>query len=116
MQEFVELYTNELKDSSDFKRLLELKRIIDKKYSNLIISLKTKEAIYLDSIDKPNHYDIDKVKKEFMEAKTNLYSKEEVKEYFSLERKINNMLEMDLNDIKESISNKFTKNNIVTID
>ena len=116
MEDLVSLYIDELKEKEDFKRLLELKRIIDKKYSNLIIALKTKESIYLDSLYKPSHYDEVKVKKEFIEAKTNLYSKEEVKEYFSLERKINNLLDNDLNDIKESISNKFSKKNIVTID
>ena len=48
-------------------------------------------------------------KKKFMEAKTKLYSKEEVKEYFLLESKINAMLEEDMNSLKDSISNKFKK-------
>ena len=116
MFELIDLYIDELKEKEEFKRLLELKVIIEKKYSNLIISLKTKEAFYLEAIDKEGHYDLAKVKQDFINAKTNLYSKEEVKEYFELERKINKIMENDFNDIKKSISNKFSINNTITID
>lgn len=116
MEDLANIYLNELENKEEFKRLLFLKKEIEKKYSNLIIAMKTKEAIYLEAKDKKDHYDLDKAKMEFSLAKANLYSKEEVKEYFMLENKINQMLDEDFNDIKESISNKFKKKFIVNID
>ena len=50
--------------------------------------------------------DEEKARLEFQEKKKELYSLPEVSEYFKLERKINEMIEKDLNEIKASISNK----------
>ena len=49
IEDLVEEYFNELKESSDFKRLLELKDYINKNYANLIIGMKTKESLYLEA-------------------------------------------------------------------
>lgn len=107
MEDFALEYVDTIVNTNEFKRLKELKSIIDKMYSLLIISFKTKEAEYIEAKERPEIYDLDSKKKEFMEAKTKLYSKEEVKEYFKLEAKINEILENDMNELKESISNKF---------
>ena len=115
MEDLANIYLIELENKEEFKRLLFLKKEIEKKYSNLIIAMKTKEAIYLEAKDKKDHYDLEKAKKEFSIAKVNLYSKEEVKEYFMLENKINRMLDEDFNDIKKSISNKFKKRYIIDL-
>jgi len=115
MEDLANIYLIELENKEEFKRLLFLKKEIEKKYSNLIIAMKTKEAIYLEAKDKKDYYDLEKAKKEFSIAKVNLYSKEEVKEYFLLENKINRMLDEDFNDIKKSISNKFKKRYIIDL-
>ncbi len=100
-----QIYLNELLKEENFKRLLDLKKIIDSKYSSKIISFKNKEALYLEA--KENKYmDEEKARLEFQEKKKELYSLPEVSEYFKLERKINEMIEKDLNEIKASISNK----------
>ena len=52
--EYSEKYFNELKDTSDFKRLLELKKIIDDKYMKEINNFKRCEELYFES--KNNKY------------------------------------------------------------
>lgn len=100
-------YTNKIEETKEFKRLIELKNIINQKYGLLIISLKTKEVNLIEAKERPNIYDVKKCQMEFQDAKIKLYSKEEVKEYFILEEKINHMLEEDMNELKRSISNKY---------
>lgn len=115
MEDLVNAYVDELKDKEEFKRLLALKKYIDNNYSSLIVKLKNKEAKYLEAKQYPNQYDVDKAQREFSEAKAELYSKEEVKEYFKLERFLNELLNDDINELKESISNKFTKEELMKI-
>ena len=115
MEELAKDYVNKIEELEEFKRLLELKRIIDKKYALLIISFKTKEAAFLEAKERPDIFNLDEAKKNFVEAKSKLYSKEEVKEYFILERKINKTLEDDMNDLKKSISNKFKEYHSISI-
>lgn len=107
MEDLVIKYTNEIENTKEFQRLIELKNIINNKYALLIISFKNKEAAYLEAKERPEIFDLKNASKEFMDAKTKLYSKEEVKEYFELERIINKRLENDINELKESISSKF---------
>lgn len=116
MNDLIELYIKELKDSYEFKRLLELKDIINNKYSKQIISLKTKEAKYLEAKEYKDYYpNFIEIQNGFKEAKKELYSKEEVKEYFKLERMIQESLDKDINSLMESISNKFKTKNIISI-
>lgn len=98
-------YAEKIIDTKEFKELLKLKKEIDTKYSNLIISFKTKEAYYLEALEYKDHYpNFDEVKRSFVEAKAKLYSKEEVSRYFVLEREINKMIKADLDEVKLSIS------------
>ncbi len=103
-------YFNELKETEEFKRLIELKKIIDDKYKNEIISFRTNESLYLESKDNKYYLDKDIIKKRFIDSKTKLYSKEEVKEYFSLQNKLNEMLKNDFNEIKQNISIELSNN------
>ena len=115
MENLVDKYVDNFKNKAEFKRLIELKKYIDLNYSGLIVKLKNKEAKYLEAKEYPNKYDVNKAQKEFSEAKAELYSKEEVKEYFKLERILNELLNNDVNALKEAISNKFSKDDILKI-
>lgn len=103
----VDEYFNELINDDSFKELLELKKIINDKYQKLIVSFKTNESIYNEAKEK--NYLTNEIRDNFKNSKINLYSKEEVKRYFELERIINLKLKNDFNEIKENISNKLTK-------
>ena len=109
MEDLVKEYIDEIENSDDFKRLLELKDIINKEYAPLIISFKMKEAEYIEAKERPEIFDLNQKQKEFSIAKANLYSKECVKEYFMLEEKINKNINKDLDELKDLISNKFLK-------
>jgi hypothetical protein len=109
MEDLVKEYIDEIENSDDFKRLLELKDLINKEYAPLIISFKMKEAEYMEAKERPEIFDLNQKQKEFSIAKANLYSKEYVKEYFMLEEKINKNINKDLDELKDLISNKFLK-------
>ena len=106
MEELVNEYLNELFEKEEFKRLIELKKIIDTNYKKEIISFKTNESIYNEALEHNYGNNIEELRKNYINSKANLYSKKEVKEYFELERKLNEYLEKDFDDIKGSISNK----------
>ena len=116
MQELIDEYINEIKNSDDFKKLIELKKLIDSKYQSLIMSFNVKRDNYFEAEKNKNYYqDFDLIKKEYIDIKTQLFSKEEVKEYINLENKINNRLDEDFNMVKESISSKFGKSKRINI-
>jgi hypothetical protein len=102
-------YFNELKNLPEFKRLIELKQIIDTKYKNEIIAFKTKESLYLESLKNDYYLGKDKIKKDFILAKSNLYKKEEVKEYFDIQNKLDLILKNDFIEIRENISIELSK-------
>ncbi len=103
MNELIDEYIDEIKNTDYFKRLLELKEIIDSSYKSEILAFKTAEERYLEASKYPNQYDMDSIKINLINAKKNLYSKSEVKEYFDLENKLQNILNDDFNRIKNSI-------------
>ena len=106
MNELIDEYVNEIKNTDNFKRLLELKEIIDNKYKSEILAFKTAEEKYLEASKYPNYYDMNAIKNNLIETKKNLYSKSEVKEYFTLENSIQNKLNEDFDKIKNSIHNE----------
>lgn len=111
MEELSNLYINRLLELEEFKELLALKDIINEECKMLIISFKTKESIYLDALEHKDYYpNFDKIRDEFVNAKAKLYSNSHVKRYLDLERRIQFLINDDINELKESISNKFTKN------
>ena len=109
INDLIDDYVNEIKDSVEFRELIRLKNIIDSKYKDLIIKFKTCESLYLEA--KERNYLDDSIKNNFIEAKRNLYSQDEVRKYFDLENKLNEKLNNDFNEIKQNISNKFSLNN-----
>jgi hypothetical protein len=102
--EYSEKYFNELKDTSDFKRLLELKKIIDDKYMKEINNFKRIEELYLESKNNKYYPDKDGIRNKYLNAKKELYNKEEVKEYLAIQSKLDEILKNDFEDIKKSIS------------
>lgn len=111
MESLIDNYIDLISDTNEFKRLLELKKIIDTKYPKEIIAFKTAESKYNEALDYGKYYPgIDNLRRSLSEKKTILYNKEEVKEYLELERKLDKMLNDDLNELKKSISNKFKTN------
>lgn len=111
-----ELYVAKILEAPEFKRLLELKDIINQSYKKEIMLFKTKEALYLEASERKEYYpNFEEIKKAFIAAKADLYSKEEVSEYFKLERELQDMLNNDINELKQAISNKFTLDKILKI-
>jgi len=103
MNELIDEYIDEVKNTDYFKRLLELKEIIDNNYKKEILAFKTADERYLEASKYPNQYDMDSIKNNLIIAKKNLYSKSEVREYFEIENKIQDILISDFNRIKDSI-------------
>ena len=89
INDLIDDYVNEIKDSVEFRELIRLKNIIDSKYKDLIIKFKTCESLYLEA--KERNYLDDSIKNNFIEAKRNLYSQDEVRKYFDLEN-ISNLI------------------------
>lgn len=106
--DLAEDYAQELMNSKDFQRLLEVKKQIKKTLSQKIIAFKTAESKYIEAKSYGNfHPDLKKYQEDFISAKTSLYSENLVKEYKLLEAKIQNQLNQDINVLKQSVSNKF---------
>lgn len=109
-------YLKKLQEEPEFKRLAELKGIIDEKYKSLIIGLKTSEARYLEAKEYPKHFsNMSELQESFVTAKKKLYSQPEVQEYFRLERRLQEMINEDMNELKEAVSNKFSRDKSIKI-
>lgn len=112
IEDLIDNYIKELNNLEEFKRLKELKIIIDEKYKKEIFNFKMNEDKYLEALKYPNQYDIESLRIKLSNSKTILYNKDEVKEYLQLERIIQNKLENDFNIIKSSISDKYNINSM----
>jgi cell fate (sporulation/competence/biofilm development) regulator YlbF (YheA/YmcA/DUF963 family) len=109
-------YVSIIVNTEEFKRLKELKKIIDEKYAKEIVSFKRSEANYLEASEHKEFYpNFDEIVRKLSEAKSILYNKEEVKEYLLLERTIQEMLTNDFNELKQSISSKLGTNKSLKI-
>lgn len=116
MKELAIEYVSKLQNEPIFKELLALKNTIDEKYKKEIIRFKLSEAQYSEARKYESYRDdLIKIKDKFIQAKTELYSRPEVKRYFELERDLQNILTSDFNEIKNYISNKFTMNKTISI-
>ena len=115
MENIVDDYVNDIITKEEFKRLLELKKLIDIKYRNEIISFKTLESKYLDASKYGAYYpNLEDLRREFSAKKKELYSKVEVKEYLELERFINESINNDINELKEVVlAPKYNKNKCI---
>lgn len=100
-------YIDEIKASKDYQRLIWLNKNIEQLYREEIKKFKAKEIEYNDVIAIGTyHPDFKKVSKEFAEIKKNLYEKPEVKEYFTLDKKI----ELEINNFLNKIVSNISKN------
>jgi len=100
---------DEIKDSKEYKKLLELKVVIAKteEIQNLISNFNKLNNQY-NEVAKYGKYhpDLKKVQKEFSIAKDLLYNNEVVKEYRRLEKFIQKKLDEISRSLAESISKK----------
>lgn len=104
-------YANDVINSPDFQRLLQVKKEIKKTLSGKIMAFKTAEAKYLEAKEYGKyHPNLEEYKNKFVETKTKLFNESLVKEYKELESKIQDKLNQDINDLKKSVSNKFKLN------
>jgi cell fate (sporulation/competence/biofilm development) regulator YlbF (YheA/YmcA/DUF963 family) len=109
-------YVEIIANTEEFKRLKELKKIIDDKYTKEIVNFKRCEANYLEAKEHKEYYsNFEEITRKLSEAKSILYNKEEVKEYLLLERTIQEMLTNDFNELKQSISSKLGTNKTLKI-
>ena len=99
---------DEIKAKSSYKRLLELKKIIDSDegIKELVLTFQ-KLNIEYEEVSKYGKYhpDLKKVQKEFSEAKTVLYTNDAVKEYKALEK----ALQSDLDEISATLATTISK-------
>ncbi len=106
--ELAEKYADTLIKSEEFQRMLQMKEQIKKTLSGKIMAFKTAEAKYLEAKEYGKyHPDLMKYQKEFVEKKKSLYEEPLIQEYKALERSIQVKLDRDMDDLKQSISNKF---------
>ncbi len=103
-----EEYAFEITNTKVFNDLLDIKKQINEEYSELIKEFKTKR----DKFESTKQYSLynDSIKNiqlEFQKVKEELYSKELVKKYFELERKIQSELNDVAKNLARSISDRF---------
>ena len=104
MENIIDDYIEEITNKDGFKRLIELKKIIDLKYEKEIIAFKTAESKYLEASQYGKYYPgLEKLRLDFSNKKKDLYSKLEVKEYLELERSINENINGDINELKDML-------------
>ena len=104
MENIIDDYIDEITSKDDFKKLIDLKKIIDSKYEKEIIAFKTSESKYLEASKYGKYYpNLEELRLDFSNKKKDLYSKKEVKEYLELERKINGSINDDINELKDII-------------
>ena len=129
-------YVDIIINTDEFIRLKELKKIIDEKYSKEIVVFKRCEANYLEANEHKEYYsNYEDIIKKFSDAKSNLYNKEEVKEYLrkkyeipdyqaevcvafaqgNVGKAIQLATSSDFNELKMSISSKLGTNKILKI-
>ncbi len=98
---------DEIKQSSPYQKMIALDKVIKEKYKNeLEVYHKTfnqfDEAC---KIGLKYYPDAKKVTRAYQEAKTVLYEKDEVKQYFKYENQINDQLEKLSEDLLDAVSN-----------
>lgn len=107
--DLAEEYALSFRETNDFKRFLILKVKIEEELKKEIIDFKNAESKYLEAKEYGDfHPDLTKYKNDLIVKKSILYSNNLVIEYKELEQKLQRKLDDDLNELKQSISNKFS--------
>lgn len=102
---------DELKQSFYYQEMIRLDQIIKTKYKKELQSYKENFSKFDEVYSQGGKYhpDFKKVSKDYADAKKELFSKLEVKQYFEYETKINDLLEKISNEICGSISKHYNK-------
>ncbi len=104
LNEEIDKYIIELKNTADFKKLIDTYRIIQTKYKDLITKFNQKKKELETALEYGKYYpNMKGIKKEYQELKADLYSKKEIKEYFSLLHSIEDISNETLKEIKKEI-------------
>ena len=100
----LENYIKDLKSTSEYKELKEVYAVILEKYSDLVNEFtKAKESLEK-AMEYGDYYPgLKDLKLKYQDAKTNLYSKPELKRYFELTKDIEEMANSTLAEIKNEI-------------
>ena len=107
LYDLADLYAEKIIKSDDFKRFIELNKLIKSNLSKEIIAFKTAESLYNDACQYGKyHPDLKKYQLRLSETKKNFYSNPLMIEYKKLEFKIQSELNSDFNELKKAISNK----------
>ena len=99
---------SEIKQDKDYLRYKELKKIIENKYKVETANFRIANDNFSEAKKYGKyHPDLLKYQHELMDCKKELYSKEEVKEYFTLERRLNKELKEFTNKLTSTVTNKY---------
>lgn len=110
-------YADSFIHSVQFERFLELSKEIKEELSKEIIAFKTAESLYSDALSYGKyHPDLVKYKNRLIDTKAKLYSHPLMVEYKKLEFELQTKLNIDLNSLKKSISNKLEITKTIVID
>lgn len=105
---------DELTNKPEFKRIKELKNIIEKKYFILISNFNVVKDKYEQALPMKKYVsDFDQICNELSNVKNELYSKPEVVELHMLEAKLEKKLALISNEIAGAMSNKFKQSKII---
>lgn len=101
-------YIKQIVNSDEFGILLDLKERIQIELIDFIQSFKTAKEKYEEATNYGTHHpDLKQYQIDLSEAKTKLYSQELVKKYFEVQKLIQTNIDLFINDLTSSISNKF---------
>ena len=96
---------DEIKSSALFLDLVELNQLIEFKYEELLKEYHKKFKLFKEAFNIGPYYpDYQKILKDYQKVKMKLYLKEEVKDYFKLEERLNKYLEELMTEIADCIS------------
>lgn len=100
-EEIINKYLNDLDNNLLFKKVIELNKLIKEKYFYLLSEYELSKS----NLEKANKYysNYNDLKNKYQKAKTNLFSKEEVKEYFKIRNKLEDLINNDLKSVYEDV-------------
>lgn len=104
LYENIDKYIDSVKELDIYKEYINLTIYIKDNYADLINKYKLSKAKYEDALSISTSYPgISNLKNNYILAKGELFSKEEVKEYFNLTHKLEDIFNNDLKVLRTSI-------------
>ncbi len=100
----IENYINDLKNTKEYKELKKLYDLILDKYKDLVLAFTSAKRELEKGLEYGDYYPgLKDLKLKYQEAKSNLYSKPELKEYFSLISEVEKLANGTIDEIKSEI-------------